>query len=97
MGHAHGLYLLCSITGHPCWALVDTGSTTSNVRPGVPGELTGMLGKLMLPVKVGNTETTHEFWLEGRVYTSPAVSTRRFTTSVSAALSVYDNSDLRGG
>ena len=25
-------------------------------------ELAGMLGKLPLPVKVGNTETTHEFW-----------------------------------
>ncbi|CAL8370363.1 unnamed protein product [Boreogadus saida] len=28
-----GLYLLCSIKGHPCWALVDTGSTISIVRP----------------------------------------------------------------
>ena len=32
VGHAHGLYLLCSIKGHPCWALVDTGSI---VPPGV--------------------------------------------------------------
>ena len=30
-----GLYLLCSIKGHPCWALLDTGSTISIVRPGV--------------------------------------------------------------
>ena len=35
VGHAHGLYILCSIKGHPCWALVDTGSTISIVRPGV--------------------------------------------------------------
>ncbi|CAL8406644.1 unnamed protein product [Arctogadus glacialis] len=35
VGHANGLYLLCSIKGHPCWALVDTGSTISIVCPGV--------------------------------------------------------------
>ncbi|CAL8288034.1 unnamed protein product [Arctogadus glacialis] len=74
VGHAHGLYLLCSIKGHPCWALVDTGSTISIVRPGVlpetgwtptdckirtaTGELAGMLGKIPLPVKVGNTHHT---------------------------------------
>ena len=78
VGHAHSLYLLCSIKGLPCWALVDT-STISIVRPGVlpetgwmptdckirtvAGELAGMLGKLPLPVKVGNTETTHKFWV----------------------------------
>ena len=78
MGHTHGLYLLCSIKVHPCWVLVDTGSTISIVRPRVlpetgwtptdckirtvTGELAGMLGKLPLPVKVGNTETTHNIW-----------------------------------
>ena len=35
IGHAHGLYHLCSIKGHPCWALVDMGSTISIVHPGV--------------------------------------------------------------
>ena len=77
VGHAHSLYLLCSVKGHPCWALVDTGSTISIVRPGVlpetgwmltdckirtvTGELAGMQWKLPLPVKVGNTGT--KFWL----------------------------------
>ena len=77
--HAPGLYLLCSVKGHPCWALVDTGSTISIVRPGVlpetgwtptdckirtvTEELAGMLGKIPLPVTVGNTETTHKFWV----------------------------------
>ena len=79
VGHAHSLYLLCSVKGDPCWALVDTGSTISMVCPGVlpetgwtptdykirtvTGELAGMLGKIPLPVKVGNTETTHKFWV----------------------------------
>ena len=33
VGHAHGLYLLCSIKGHPCWAHVDTGSTILHCAP----------------------------------------------------------------
>ncbi|KAF7644241.1 hypothetical protein LDENG_00225350 [Lucifuga dentata] len=35
LGHTHGLYLICSLDGNPCQALVDTGATISIVRPGV--------------------------------------------------------------
>ncbi|CAL8370349.1 unnamed protein product [Boreogadus saida] len=66
VGHAHGLYLLCSIKGHPCWALVDTGSTISIVRP------------VVLP-QTGWTPTDSTSRGEDRVYTSPAVFTRCHT------------------
>ncbi|KAF7654556.1 hypothetical protein LDENG_00068320 [Lucifuga dentata] len=35
LGHAHGLYVICSLDGNPCQALVDTGATNSIVHPGV--------------------------------------------------------------
>ncbi|KAF7648366.1 hypothetical protein LDENG_00158000 [Lucifuga dentata] len=35
LGHAHGLYPICSLDGNPCQALVDTRATISIVHPGV--------------------------------------------------------------
>lgn len=41
LGNAHGLYLSWFLNGHPCEALVDTGSDISIVRPGVLPETYG--------------------------------------------------------
>lgn len=60
LGHTKGLYLVYQLDGHPCRALVDTGSTISLVRPGILPGTTGRLTAAWSPTHTKLMTVTRE-------------------------------------